>query len=382
MNDEIRREAERLAAESAAESPPPEPRDPEALIHELKVHQIELEIQNEELRTTQYGLEAARTEYADLYHHAPVGYLTADADGVIRRCNQTFRRMLNRPDEVLTDKPLSSLMTADGKKIFLGRFKAFFRRPEGKILDISFRLPAADPIILQISGHRPEGGDQVNLALVDVTVQREATRTAQELAMEKDLLLRELRHRTQNNLQSVISLLSLQGSVCESDEAVSALERAQERVQTMMHLQDSLSFAAKDAAVDLERYLKELLRRTAEIGNPERRIAMESAVEAVTVNASSAATIGIICNEALTNIYKHAFPDGAAGRVALNLRRKDQFLELSISDNGAGSASAPPRPGSGLGRMLMEAMADQLGGTIEIDQSEAGTTVWLAFPLH
>ena len=127
MSDKIRREAERLAAQGDY-PPPPEDRDPEALIHELKVHQIELEIQNEELRTTQYGLEAARAEYADLYHHAPVGYLTVDAEGIISRCNQTFCRMLNRPDEILTDKPLSSLMTPSGRQAGGGAYTPAAKR--------------------------------------------------------------------------------------------------------------------------------------------------------------------------------------------------------------------------------------------------------------
>ena len=64
------------------------------MIHELQVHQIELEMQNEQLRQTQAELEAALTKYTDFYDFAPVAYLTLDERGLILEANLTAATML------------------------------------------------------------------------------------------------------------------------------------------------------------------------------------------------------------------------------------------------------------------------------------------------
>lgn len=81
----LRRKAEKMHAGKAKGVPDPSDGDREKLLHELGVHQIELEMQNDELRRAQLEIETSRTKYVDLYDYAPVGYLTFDARGSSRR---------------------------------------------------------------------------------------------------------------------------------------------------------------------------------------------------------------------------------------------------------------------------------------------------------
>ncbi|MCK7491406.1 MAG: hypothetical protein MZW92_06610 [Comamonadaceae bacterium] len=84
--------------------------DVQELVHELGTHQIELEMQNEELRRAQEALESSRSRYVDLYDFAPVGYFTFDGNGLIREVNLTGARLLGIERVLLLDKPFAGFI--------------------------------------------------------------------------------------------------------------------------------------------------------------------------------------------------------------------------------------------------------------------------------
>ena len=90
----------------------------EHLIHELQVHQIELEMQNEELRRTQQQLEASRDRYADLYDFAPVGYFTLSETSLILEVNLTAAAMLGVERSQLIQQPLTRFIVREDQDIF------------------------------------------------------------------------------------------------------------------------------------------------------------------------------------------------------------------------------------------------------------------------
>ena len=110
-NDALRRHAEALAHDNAT----PSPEDIAALspaamrqtLHELRVHQIELEMQNEELRRTQLELDTVRVRYFDLYDLAPVGYCTLSEQGLILEANLTAATLLGVPRGALVQQPIA-----------------------------------------------------------------------------------------------------------------------------------------------------------------------------------------------------------------------------------------------------------------------------------
>ena len=114
-------------------------RDTQALIHDLKVHQIELEMQNEELRRTQKELEKTKNIYAGLYNQAPMGYVSLDSNGIIIKSNQTFAEMTGEEVSSIHGKGFVDFLSEESRRIFLGRYNAFFKNPEGKSMDVFIR---------------------------------------------------------------------------------------------------------------------------------------------------------------------------------------------------------------------------------------------------
>jgi two-component system cell cycle sensor histidine kinase/response regulator CckA len=103
-------------ADASGDSIPPEVAH--KMLHELRVHQIELELQNEELRSAQEQLEEARARYFDLYETAPVGYFTLNRAGVIQEANLTAADLLGMPRDKLLEQPLTRFILPADQDIY------------------------------------------------------------------------------------------------------------------------------------------------------------------------------------------------------------------------------------------------------------------------
>ncbi len=110
------------------------------IFHDLRVHQIELELQNEELQNLQQDLEASKHKYVELFDQAPVGYVVLDQKGGIIDINSTLLKMLGKNPETFTTKYFQDLLHGESRQIFLSRFKAIYKLPNNKALDISVQI--------------------------------------------------------------------------------------------------------------------------------------------------------------------------------------------------------------------------------------------------
>jgi PAS domain S-box-containing protein len=164
------------------------------LMHELQVHQIELEIQNEELRRIMAELEESHDHFSTLFHRAPVGYLVLDQVGLIYEVNDTFCRMVGRDRDHLVGTPFAECMASEDRSVFLSRYRAFFRNPEGKHLEALFPTGWNSGFYAHLEGAmlshslgRPPVNDVplLLLAVNDITERKEAEE--KRLQMERQM---------------------------------------------------------------------------------------------------------------------------------------------------------------------------------------------------
>jgi formate hydrogenlyase transcriptional activator len=140
-NTKLRRHAEdRLRAKKDKLHPPRTEEAARRLVHELEVHQIELEMQNAELKRAQGELELSHNKYVELYDFAPVGYFTFDTRGLILEVNLAGAQLLGTERRLLANKPFISFVAgADEKKIFSNHLESVLQRQGMKKCEIRIK---------------------------------------------------------------------------------------------------------------------------------------------------------------------------------------------------------------------------------------------------
>jgi len=176
----------------------------EHVIHELQVHQAELEIQNEELQRSQIELEKARDRFATLYHHAPVGYVTLDGAGMVQEANHTLGSMIDASLDQIVGSPFSKWLTSEDRETFLRWYPHFFRYPAGKRIDVHLRGLDGGTSVVSLFGRKwsasqgrnpsEEGSELIHMVVLDVTQER----LAQECLEKSELKYRIVSENTYN----------------------------------------------------------------------------------------------------------------------------------------------------------------------------------------
>src|SRR2546427_9849374 len=120
-------------------------KDVQQLVHELQVHQIELEMQNEELCRTQVELEAARDSYVDLYDFSPAGHLTLDTRGMIVEANLRAGTLLGINREELIGRPFAPFIAWDDQGTFRRHSQDVLKIATRQICEVRLREETGAP---------------------------------------------------------------------------------------------------------------------------------------------------------------------------------------------------------------------------------------------
>lgn len=208
---------------------------------------------------------------------------------------------------------------------------------------------------------------------------RRAEETANALLAEKEMILREVHHRLKNNMTTLTSLLHLQAGTLDDPGAAAALEEAESRVRSMMLLYEQLYRSTEFLEAPVRPYLSDVMDGIAEGLPGGRNIRTEKHLDDFVLDTRRLQTLGIIINELLTNCMKYAFSGRTEGMIDVVLTLSGARVVLRVQDDGIGiPGSIDFSHSTGLGLQLVQALSDQLEGSLRLER-DGGTTVILEF---
>ncbi|RPJ10666.1 MAG: PAS domain-containing protein [Deltaproteobacteria bacterium] len=168
----------------------------DALVHDLQVHQLELEMQNEQLFTTQELLHESLEKYADLYNFAPVGYITLDRDGLILETNPTFSSQidLNRAD--LINTPLGGYLAGEDRGRLHAHLDEVFATEGRQTCELRLEKPKGSILYIQLTSiavKKDDGSQLCRTSVTDISIRRGVEK---KLVKMRDELERRVEERT------------------------------------------------------------------------------------------------------------------------------------------------------------------------------------------
>lgn len=199
---------------------------------------------------------------------------------------------------------------------------------------------------------------------------------------EKELLLRELYHRTKNNMQVIRSILVLQAAYTQNEEVKKIVSEIEYRIQAMAMVHQMLYQSKSLSNIDLREYLCNLGYYIMQgHGISTKQVSLLFDMENMAVLIDTAIPLGLIFNELVTNAFRHAFPGNLEGEIKVRvIKTDDNFIEIFFSDNGVG---VPPefdfRTQNSLGiQTIISICEHQLRGTIDFESGK-GTMYHIRF---
>lgn len=309
--------------------------------------------------------------------------ITVDQGGVIRYANpyaleilgygldelagHTFKSMLCEPEQQC---PFENVLMGIQASILV-RSSVLVKHGDSRVIDWSIvRNLDADG---RIAGATGIGHDTTEMIQARDRIERSLG--------EKDILLREVHHRVKNNLQVVVSLLSLQQTETKDEQVLVALLEAGSRIHSIALVHELLYGSDDFGGLDFRTYTESLVGNLlTSHGTPTIRYRFR--FEGFKLSLVEAVPCGLILNEAVTNCVKHAFPPGWQGSPLIEFSgglQNDGSAIIEIRDNGVGLDTAGGSPTrKHLGLTIMQVLAEQVDGTLRT-YTDGGTVVELRF---
>jgi signal transduction histidine kinase/CheY-like chemotaxis protein len=379
-----------------------------AILHELQVHQIELELQNEELRKVQYALDLSRAVHVDFFDFAPTGYVTLSNRGLIQRTNLWFSTQVGIERRPLIGTLWSALILRDDHSIWYSAQANLLK--EATPIECHLRLLKGDGNLFwaHLSGCINKSG-QIAVVIVDISKLKEiesqlaqAKLAAEAANIAKSEFLANMSHEIRTPLSAMLGYTEILAQSTElSSGAQTTVESLKRNLNHLTHVVNDILDLSKIEAgkMDVERVDLDFLTTLSQVFEP---LTLQAQLKGLALGVHFVGEIPktIWTNagrlrQILLNIVGNAikFTERGAVRVTIGLNAKvpgkTRSLVFSVQDTGCGmdanqrqalfkpfsqvdSSVTRKYGGTGLGLTISRRLAELLGGTVEIIDSSPG----------
>lgn len=382
--------------------------DVQRLMHEIEVHQVELEMQNEELRRVQHELAASRDRYSDLYDFAPVGYVTLDNRGGIQQANLTACGLLRVERKLLVGKPLSRFLARDDADTLYRHCQAVCTTGATHTCELRLQPQGGTvPIVLRLESMAVADENGANTrcrtALLDITANKRAEHALLQAKEEaetsnrvKSEFLATMSHELRTPLHVIIGYLDL---MIEGEFGLTTEEESRVLQQVRRSAGELSEHIA--AMLDLNRIeMGQMGVEVTEVRMPELLTEIQADTQGLQEQSGLAftwrenAALPVLRTDrgklkvVIKNLLGNAVKFTPVGSITVAAHRRNGGVEISVTDTGVGippegraaifepfyqldNSTARKYEGSGLGLHIVKRLLELLQGTIEIE-SEVG----------
>ena len=397
--------------------PPPPDEDLTRLVHELRVHQIELEMQNEELQRVRNELEQGLSRYTDLYDFAPVGYVTLGKDGTIRKVNLTGARLLHVERSKLLGTRLDRLVAPSCKQTVRAFIHQVGESCTLQSCEATLQADAPAPAEVQLEGIVTQGSEELRIIVMDISEKKRLL--AQLFQSQKMESVGLLAGGIAHDFNNILAALSLCLSLAQEDapaqppdlreslkDSVDLVERAADltrqllsysRRQVMVRGRHDLNDIVADGFRLLRRLVREDIEQLCEVapGSPGGWFEGDAVmIQQVLMNLCVNARDAIQGPGRLTVAVDQVTLDEDGARALGPNARPGMFARLQVSDSGTGMDTGTLRhifdpfyttktdgKGTGLGLATVDGIVAQHRGFVVVEsQPGQGSTFSVFLP--
>ncbi len=385
------------------------------LVHELEVHQIELELQNEELQLAKSAQEDAFEKYIELYDFAPSGYVTISDSGLIEKINLTGSNMLGTDRSTLINKRFDLFISSETKQTFNFFFDKIFKSGLKKTCEVTLSKNGKITLYVELTGNVSEDGKNCQIIINDLTVHKraeEALVRAKELAETSDHLksafLANMSHELRTPLNSIIGFsgILLHGTAGalspEQRKQISMiLNSGRHLLSLISDLLDMSKIESGQMVVNYELFnIQNLIEDIIVTQGP---LAM---TKEITIKFEKTPGQGEIVSDrqwiyqALMNLLNNAVKFSDKGPINIDFYQSNQWVKIEIMDSGIGireedyteifnpftqvdNSITRPYHGTGLGLSITKRLIELLDGTIALkSELHHGSTFIITLPVN